>query len=353
MFGFFILLHLAGLVSAIVFLIKLIKGKIKGDDISKSKKYMLISLAVWFAAFILMIATTPKSDKTEDKDDKTETTVVTADTSDTEVNEKNTEKTEKVESEPVEEVESSADEQESLKEELKEKYDVSEPSTFARGDKTGKWRIVKVANATPPSDYALDYAKAYMQDAGMTDIHFIVNFSLKTTTKLQVMDNKLIVTTTEYVDKEEHDATIIGMGMEYSEKCFDLTTGKEIKAEADPDAGTVESDDLIAAVKEAIDGQVGKGEKITGVSFDGKDLLITVDVSQTDTMNGAFTTKDIAEVRIDSITDAILDLDDSYYNTWETITLDFGSDGKATFNKSQVKDQGLGKYFDHPADVLK
>ncbi len=40
-----------------------------------------------------------------------------------------------------------------------------------------------------------------------------VNFSLNTTTKLQLVLGKLSVVTTEYVDKEEHDASVIGEGM--------------------------------------------------------------------------------------------------------------------------------------------
>jgi hypothetical protein len=62
---------------------------------------------------------------------------------------------------------------------------------------------------------------------------------------------------------------------------------------------------------------------------------------------------DIAEIRISSITDSILDIDDAYYNTWETITLDYGFQGKAVFDKSMVVDQGLGKYFDYPIGIIK
>lgn len=67
-------------------------------------------------------------------------------------------------------------ENDDLKVELKDKYDVGEPAPFVKGDKTGKWRIVKVATSIPTSDYAVEYAKAYMTD---TDIHYIVNFTLK------------------------------------------------------------------------------------------------------------------------------------------------------------------------------
>lgn len=243
--------------------------------------------------------------------------------------------------------EESSDELTQLKAELKEKYDVSEPSSFVRGDNTGKWRIVKVANATAPSDYAVDYARAYMQDG---DVHYVVNFSLNTTTQFRLIAGKLSAITTEYVEKEEHDASIIGQGMLYTEKYFDMETGEEITTEADESAGTVDNDELISAVRTAIEGQVGEGEVITDVTFDGSNLTVKVDLSGADT--SILSANLIAESRVSSITDSILELDDSFYNTWETITVDFGEVGSATFDKSMVKDEGFGKFFDVPVGIF-
>lgn len=230
-----------------------------------------------------------------------------------------------------------------LREELKDKYDVSEPRGFVKGDSTGEWKIVKVANETPTSDYAVDYAKAYMKDG---DIHYIVNFTLKTTSQFRLSSGKLSVKTTEYVDKEEHDASIIGEGMLYDEHYYDMATGEEITTESDENAGTVDSDALVAAVKNVIDGSVGSDEKITDVTFDGNNLVITVDLSDADTSK--LSAELIAESRVSTITDEILSLDDSYYNTWETITIDFGDIGSITMDKSKVKDEGFGKYFEVP-----
>ncbi len=251
-----------------------------------------------------------------------------------------------------EKAESNSDDRESLKNELKKKYDITEPTKFVSGDNTGKWRIVKVANATAPYKYAVDYAKAYMQDASMTDIHFIVNFSLNTTTKLQIIEGKLCVTTTEYVDKEEHDASVIGNGLLYMEQYYDMNTGEEIKTGSDADAGTVSNEELISAVEKAIENSVDtKDEKITGVDFDGTDLKVTVDLSETDTSR--LSVDMIAEARTGSITDSILELDDKYFNTWKTVTVDFGSVGKITFDKSEVRNSAFGKYFDVPLDCFK
>ena len=240
---------------------------------------------------------------------------------------------------------------ENLRKDLKEKYDIDEPSKFMWGDNTGKWRIVLVANATAPYKYAVEYAKAYMQDADMTSIHYIVNFSLNTTTKLQLIDDMLCVTTTEYVDKEEHDASVIGNGLLYLEQYYDMNTGEEIKSEADPDAGTVDAADLISAVEKAIEGDVADDEKIRAVDFDGENLTVFVDLSSADT--SILSADLIAESRTGSITDDILDLEAKYYNTWQTVTVDFGSVGKITFNKGDVKMSPVGKYFEVPIDYFK
>jgi hypothetical protein len=238
-------------------------------------------------------------------------------------------------------------EKEKLRSTLKDKYDVGEPAPFIR-DATGKWRIVKIANGTPPADYAVDYARAYMNEG---DIHFVVNFFLNTTTMFRQSLGVIEAKTTEYVDGEEHDASTIGEGLLLDDVLFEILTGKQITADADSDAGTADSDEMIMAVKNAIQGSVGSGESITDVTFDVSNLTVFVDLSGADT--SILSIDDIAEIRISSITDSILDLDDAYYNTWETITLDYGFQGKAVFDKSMVVDQGLGKYFDYPIGIIK
>ena len=252
-----------------------------------------------------------------------------------------------VQSEAIVHSEDTAD-QDALRQELKDKYNVGTPQKFVRGDATGAWRIVKVANATPPSDYAVEYARAYMKEG---DIHFIVNFSLNTTTLFRITLGTVEAKTTEYVSKEEHDATIIGRGMLYTDRFFNLETGEEITVEANPEAGIVDAEELIATVKEAIDGTVGEGEKIVDVTFGDNNLTVIIDLSGANT--SIFTAKDIALSRISSVTDKILGLDDKYYNTWETITLDFGNVGKAILDKSLVTDQGFGKYFNFPDEILR
>lgn len=223
--------------------------------------------------------------------------------------------------------------------------------TSVHNDVTGNWReLVVYSNKPVDADLAMEYYDAYFDSDD--EIHWITNLYLKTVTRLSKMGNILNVATSEYQDGEENDAKKLGGGMALGSFAVDMDTRKEIKTDGDPDAGTVDNDALTSAVKEAIDGQVAEDEKITGVDFDGSNLTITVDLSNAETKLEGFTKKDIAEARISSITDAILAMDDKYYNTWETITLDFGPEGKATFSKSSVKNDGYGRYFDVPMGIL-
>ena len=235
-----------------------------------------------------------------------------------------------------------------LKAELKEKYDITEPESFVRGDATGKWRYVLIYNKNTVNKFAVDYAKAYMQSG---DIHYIINFYLKTTSMLQLNNDILIVRTTEYVDKEELNASVIGGGLLLSDESYDMTNGQLFSVKSDESAGTVSAEDLISNIKKVIDGGVGKDEKIIDVIFNGSELQIIVDFSKADT--SILTARDIALSRISSITDPILDLDDSYTNTWDTIVIDFGDVGKAVLNKKMIHNNGFGKYFEYSDDILK
>ena len=82
--------------------------------------------------------------------------------------------------------------------------DISFVVTNVPNDVTGNWRIATIAENIEMQDYALDYYKEHFKSDD--EIHAIVNFNYKTTTKLSVMGNLLDVSVYEYVDKEEHDA---------------------------------------------------------------------------------------------------------------------------------------------------
>ena len=82
------------------------------------------------------------------------------------------------------------------------------------------------------------------------------------------------------------------------------STETEIEMETDSNSETVsetvDADTLVVAVKEVTDGQVGTNEKITDISLQEKNLVITVDLSGANTNN--LSTREIAISRISSIT---------------------------------------------------
>lgn len=107
--------------------------------------------------------------------------------------------------------------------------------------------------------------------------------------------------------------------------------------------------DLVAKVQEMLPDYMTPGTSVKSVEMKDKDLYISVDLSKYD---GQFPLDAVAETSVSEITDPILSLDESYYNLWDTVTLDFGEQGHATFDKSMIKDDGAGKYFAYEGNIL-
>ena len=84
--------------------------------------------------------------------------------------------------------------------------------------------IATIAENIEMQDYALDYYKEYFKSDD--EIHAIVNFNYKTTTKLSVIGNLLDVSVYEYVDKEEHDAKLLFSGKLLKEYHVNKDTGE-------------------------------------------------------------------------------------------------------------------------------
>ncbi len=80
-----------------------------------------------------------------------------------------------------------------------------------RNDVTGNWRISTIAANVRMEKYAMSYYKWVF--LGDEEIHGIVNFTNKTTTKISVAGNILDVAVYEYVTGEEHDAKKLFSGM--------------------------------------------------------------------------------------------------------------------------------------------
>lgn len=100
---------------------------------------------------------------------------------------------------------------------------------------------------------------------------------------------------------------------------------------------------FVDAVRDATDGCVGDGEKIKEITLYEKDLCVSVDLENTS--NSQISVEDLADLRVSSLTDAILELDE-YDHLWDTITIDFGSIGEVVNGKDNITDNGYGRYFD-------
>ena len=79
-----------------------------------------------------------------------------------------------------------------------------------REDTTGNWRILTMAEAVDLEEYILSYADMHMEPE---EVHAIVNFHYKTTTMINDFGSYLSVRVHEYVEKEEHDANVLGSGL--------------------------------------------------------------------------------------------------------------------------------------------
>lgn len=236
------------------------------------------------------------------------------------------------------------------KEEMKKEYNLSDPMPI-NNDTTGKWRLNRMTGATNPIDFAFDYYKNFMQP---DEIHYIINFSTKTTTIIQNMAGMLYVRVLEHVDKEEVTAKTIGSGTVLQEKYFNIETGEPYEAEVSSDIAPVSSEELVAKVTEMLPDNMTEGAELKNVAVrEDKDLFIEVDLTHAnDNSNIKLPLDVVAETSVSQITDPILDLGDEYYNAWNTITLDFGDYGHVTFSKSDVTANAAGKYFSYEGDVL-
>ena len=221
------------------------------------------------------------------------------------------------------------------KEEMKKAYDLNDP-IHINDDATGKWKLNRMTGATNPIDFAFDYYKNFMEP---DEIHFIINFSTKTTTSIQYNTGMLYVRVMEHVDKEEVSAKTLGKGTLLQEKYFNAETGEPYEASASSDVAPVSSDELVAKVTEILPNYITPGAELKSVTMnDNSKIQFPMDV--------------IAETSVSEITDPILGLGDEYFNAWDTISLDFGEYGHATFSKSDVAANAVGKYFSYEGNIL-
>lgn len=105
----------------------------------------------------------------------------------------------------------------------------------------------------------------------------------------------------------------------------------------------ISGESFVEDVKSVIQGDVGENEFITDVAYQKRQLTVYVDLSQKDPT--PLTLEDIALSRNSSITDDILELS-QYDDLWDEIIVDFGETGTVVNSKSDIADNGYGRYFD-------
>ena len=91
-------------------------------------------------------------------------------------------------------------------------------------DSTGMFReLVTYSDVEIDKEMAIEYTNAYVSSD--SQIHFIVNPSLRITTRINKLGNLIFVTQHEYVDKEEDDAKLLADGKIKNEFILNLETG--------------------------------------------------------------------------------------------------------------------------------
>ena len=93
-----------------------------------------------------------------------------------------------------------------------------------RNDVTGKWRVLVFYSAENIVDHAVEYYNAYF--SADDEIHIAVNLGLKTTSVMNVSGGGMYVSVHEYIDKEEHDAKVLGGGDLLKSYTVNLETGE-------------------------------------------------------------------------------------------------------------------------------
>ena len=100
----------------------------------------------------------------------------------------------------------------------KSNKDVSELTEGAKpssmlNDVTEHWKLMRIATTISDIEsYALSYYNEFFEKQETNEVHWVVNFTNKTTASIKYMSGILFVDVFEYVDKEEHDAKKIGGG---------------------------------------------------------------------------------------------------------------------------------------------
>ncbi len=127
--------------------------------------------------------------------------------------------------------EPTADQDETQKEPVPGK-DISDKNILfddsVRNDKTGRWRLARCSAGVFIPDYAVSYYRTYFK--ADDEVHIFIDFGLKTTAVITAGSGNIYISIYEYVDKEEHDATLIPAGQKLGSYIVDIHTGEVTEA---------------------------------------------------------------------------------------------------------------------------
>lgn len=113
-------------------------------------------------------------------------------------------------------------------------------------------------------------------------------------------------------------------------------------------------DGFLALARQAVEAKSNSCEPVAGVALDGRDLRITVDMSQS-TLNGYRDNENVLAEMLHGVSDhyaeAVLALGDQYDELWDTIAVDFGDFGRIVNRAEDIQildndETGVhGRYF--------
>lgn len=91
-------------------------------------------------------------------------------------------------------------------------------------DVTGRWRLALVSDGLDMEKYAVSYYQTYFESDA--EIHFVVDFTRNTTTKITYVLGSLSVDVYDHADGEEHDAKVMPSGTKLASYLVDVATGE-------------------------------------------------------------------------------------------------------------------------------
>lgn len=94
--------------------------------------------------------------------------------------------------------------------------------------------------------------------------------------------------------------------------------------EPEEDKKTMDNDSFIAEVKSSIGMALAPRDEVEDVYFDGRDLYVIISLERRNALE-----------RFTGVTDKIIEIQDGY-DLWDSITVDFGSEGRITKTKDDI-----------------